>query len=218
MMKEMKLAIRLMKYAPGKKNLLISGVLFTLLGIIDGFVVESIMTNVLGIFIFMILFFLVIQMFQYMQYFEVVAASEKNFWLQTKCNTILSMLCGLTAYLVTMLCYGIQYARGVFPSKIMGNLCVWTAVLSLGFVWYIIIAAKYMVISTILYMLALLVSFEFIRETIMGGIATCGVMFGVVAGFLILAVGTPITYLITRLLYNKPNDPKMLGAFISLKM
>lgn len=219
MMKDIKLACSYLKYMPNKKGLLLSGIVFTLLGIVYGFVISNPMSTLVGVFLMAIFPMILIQLYQYIQFFDVAVASEKNYDLQTKVYTEFAGICALVSYLIAAVGYFIEYKRGIYSSNQLGLVFIWAGAAYGLFVIYITFAAKKMIVSSLVYCGVLIMSMQVIAIATRSG-EEIGVQAGIglIVGLVICLVCLAVLYFVTRILYNLPADTKMLGATISLKM
>lgn len=209
MMHDLKIGIKVMRYAYGIKMNCISAGLFALAGLL--YIVEGKSGNngLVGSYFWICIGMIPVQLIQSLNAANFVQSSPIKKKMQTSIPVMLSLASMMAMYLAEVLLYGIMvWANPGRAAEISGSL-VLMAILGALLLLYLGACYKCFVVATFC-LISLLV---FWMWGVINGVLVPKAMFGswnisfglaVLMGFGILIAGSAAEYLLTLLLYKKP--------------
>ena len=209
MTSRIKLGMKLIKYTFDLKGNIVLMVLFTILGILWFFFTEM---NLFGPLYLAIIGVYAHQMLNTLQYSDMVLSSPREKELQISVTLLLSILCGLSYYMLTILVTVLDWKLFHQEGYSFRALVVFGGV----FVFMMIYEVLWPKMGTIMMFLSILIAFipAFLAYTESGSILLEGISLGagVGIGLAEILLGAVLQYLAARLTYRLPVSNKMMLA------
>ena len=211
MTRRIKLGMKLIRYSFDLKGNIILMVLFTVLGIVWFFFTEM---GMFGPFYLAIIGVYAHQMLNTLQYSDMVLSSPREKELQISVTLLISILCGLSYYLLTILISVLDWKLFRQEGYSFRALVVFGG----AFMFMMIYEVLWLKMGTIMVFITLLMVFIpiFLAYTESGSRLLEGISLGagVGIGLAEIFLGAVLQYLAARLTYRLPVSNKMLLARI----
>lgn len=219
MIKDLKFALKCMKYAHNRKMLSGMFVFFIFLGIMN-FSMGREYNYITGGFMLVVAPSLLCQLYQTVNMSNLVVSSPKKKWMETRVLTLLNCICVLIGFIFFSIAISVVYLLGKCPAEGIGFLFAVQGILDIIMLVYMAFSYKHYVISTIGFVVSFFAFFIgcMAVQSIPSVVTSISITAGIGIAAVCIIVGCLLFLGVSNLVYKHPMDKRAMQSTLKMEL